>query len=184
VAFQASPSSSACAHGDEGCSGNDALLNWLAMRVRSPGPTSAELGMWDHPAERRRYGGLAAPARFVKESADGAIVAASRPPSCSPAKRLRFDHEPHMLSLVLDSPSARTRREILKALAVKRTQPAQKQFRFHGVTRVPHATGIIHPQQTCCVNSFRKWSRRTDEHSSPLSETPRMAGMMEEIPGP
>ena len=189
VAFQASPVFiSMLRMSDERyVLANDALLNWLGYaREEVLGRTSAELGMWDHPAEReavwrdmRTNGSIRQrECRWRNRCGESSTVLLS-------GETITIDHEPHMLSLVLDiSQRKNAEGEILKALA---REKELSQLKSNFVSMVSHEfrtpLGIIQSSAELLRDFYQKMppAERDEQLESITRNTRRMAGMMEEI---
>ncbi|HXI84581.1 MAG TPA: PAS domain-containing sensor histidine kinase [Verrucomicrobiae bacterium] len=189
VAFQASPVFiSMLRMSDERyVLANDALLNWLGYaREEVLGRTSAELGMWDYPAEReavwrdmRTNGSIRQrECRWRNRCGESSTVLLS-------GETITIDHEPHMLSLVLDiSQRKNAEGEILKALA---REKELSQLKSNFVSMVSHEfrtpLGIIQSSAELLRDFYQKMppAERDEQLESITRNTRRMAGMMEEI---
>jgi len=90
----------------------------------------------------------------------------------------RINGVDHMLTMMVDiTQRKQAEAEMLKALArEKGTQPAQGQFRFHGLTRIPHAAGH-HPVFGRTSRDFFQ-KMQPSEREEQLEPSPEHARMM------
>ena len=166
---------------------NDALLNWLGYsREEVLGRTTAQLGMWDIPAEReaiwrdiRTVGSIRQKeCRWRNRCGELSTVLLS-------AETITLGHEPHVLSLVLDiSQRKNAEVEMLKALA---REKELSQLKSNFVSMVSHEfrtpLGIIQSSAELLREFFQRMQpgEREEQLESIRRNTCRMAGMMEEI---
>ena len=166
---------------------NDALLNWLGgTREEVLGRTSGQLGMWENPAERevvwrdlRTVGSIRQKeCRWRNRQDELSTVLLS-------AETITVDHEPHVLSLVLDISERKSAEvEMLKALA---REKELSQLKSNFVSMVSHEfrtpLGIIQSSAELLDEFLEKMKpeERQAQLESIFRNTRRMAGMMEEI---
>lgn len=166
---------------------NDALLHWLgAPREEVLGRTSGQLGMWENAAEReavwqdlRTIGSIRQKeCRWRNRRGELYTVLLS-------AETITIDHEPHVLSLVLDiSQRKNAEVEMLKALA---REKELSQLKSNFVSMVSHEfrtpLGIIQSSAELLSDFLKKMTpeERQVHLESIFRNTRRMAGMMEEI---
>jgi len=189
AAFQASPVFiSMLRQSDETYAlANDALLNWLGCaREEVLGRTSAELGMWDNPAERDavwrdlRAVGLVRQRECRWRNRRGELFTV-----LVSAETVTVDKEPHVLSLVLDiSQRKNAEVEIVKALA---REKELSQLKSNFVSMVSHEfrtpLGIIQSSAELLRDFFQRMqpAEREEQLESITRNVRRMAEMMEEI---
>ena len=189
IAFQASPVfiSIFRARDETYVLGNDALLHWLgAPREEVLGRTSGQLGMWENAAEReavwrdlRTIGSIRQrECRWRNRRGELYTVLLS-------AETITIDHEPHVLSLVLDiSQRKNAEVEMLNALA---REKELSQLKSNFVSMVSHEfrtpLGIIQSSAELLSDFLQKMApeERQTQLESIFRNTRRMAGMMEEI---
>jgi PAS domain S-box-containing protein len=166
---------------------NDALLNWLGCtRDEVLGRTSADLGVWDNPAEwhavwsdLRTVGSIRQrECRWRNHRNELATVLLS-------AETITVADEPHVLSLVLDISQRKSAEVEMRKTLAREKELSQLKSNF--VSMVSHEfrtpLGIIQSSAELLADFYQKM--QPDERDAQLhsirSNTRRMAGMMEEI---
>ena len=166
---------------------NDALVNWLGYaRDEVLGRTSAELGIWDNPADRKlvweelRTIGSVRQREYLWRNRRGELFTI-----LLSTDTIRVNNEPHVLSLALDiTQRKRAEEELLKTLA---REKELSQLKSNFVSMVSHEfrtpLGIIQSSAELLHNFFHRMPpAERDEHLESITRnTRRMAGMMEEI---
>ena len=189
VAFQASPIfiSIFRSSDEKYILANDALVNWLGYaRDEVLGRTSAELGIWDNPADRKlvweelRTIGSVRQREYLWRNRRGELFTI-----LLSTDTIRVNNEPHVLSLALDiTQRKRAEEELLKTLA---REKELSQLKSNFVSMVSHEfrtpLGIIQSSAELLHNFFHRMppAERNEHLESITRNTRRMAGMMEEI---
>jgi PAS domain S-box-containing protein len=166
---------------------NDALLNWLgSAREEVLGRTSGQLGMWDNLIEREAvWGELRTVGSIRQKECRWRNRRGELSTVLLSAETITLDHEPHVLSLVLDiSQRKNAEVEMFKALA---REKELSQLKSNFVSMVSHEfrtpLGIIQSSAELLRDFFQtmKPAEREEQLQSISRSTRRMAGMMEEI---
>lgn len=189
VAFQASPVfiSIMRTSDEKYVLANDALINWLGLtRDEVLGRTSAELGMWENPAERklawedsRSIGSIRQrECRWRNRRGELFTILLS-------AETITVGDEPHILSLAQDITQRKQAEiETLKALS---REKELSQLKSNFVSMVSHEfrtpLGIIQSSAELLRDFYKKMqaAEREDQLKSIIGNTRRMAAMMEEV---
>jgi PAS domain S-box-containing protein len=166
---------------------NDAFVNWLGYsREEVLGHTSAELNMWENPAEReqawkdmRGVGSIRQREyRWLNRRGQPFTILLS-------AETIRLNGSPHILSLALDiTQRKRAEVELLKTLE---REKELSQLKSNFVSMVSHEfrtpLAIIQSSAELLHEFIQKMqpSERDEQLASITGNTRRMAGMMEEI---
>jgi PAS domain S-box-containing protein len=189
VAFQASPVFINMIRMSDGAYvlANDAFLNWLGYaREEVIGHTSAELGMWESPADReqawkdmRSIGSIRQrECRWLNRRGQPFTILLS-------AETIQLNGTPHILSLALDITQRKWAEvELLKTLE---REKELSQLKSNFVSMVSHEfrtpLAIIQSSAELLSEFFQKMqpAERNEQLASIAGNTRRMAGMMEEI---
>jgi PAS domain S-box-containing protein len=166
---------------------NDALVNWLGFSLKEVlGKTSAELGMWENPAERaaiwkdlRQVGSVRQQeCRWRNRQGERFTILLS-------GETIALNGVPHVLSLVLDITQRKQAEiETLKALA---REKELSQLKSNFVSMVSHEfrtpLGIIQSSAELLCDFYDRMpaEERQEQLKSITGNTRRMAGMMEEV---
>ncbi len=166
---------------------NDAFVNWLGLsRDEVLGRSTAELGVWENPAEREllwkdlyRDGSIRL-REVVWRNRRGALFTI-----LISAEPITVDNAPHMLAIALDITQRKHAEvEMLKALAREREL---SQLKGNFVSMVSHEfrtpLSIIQSSAELLRDFYQRMppDDREEQLESITRNTRRMAGMMEEI---
>jgi PAS domain S-box-containing protein len=189
VAFQASPSFISILRMSDGryVLANDAFLNWLGCpREAVLGRTSAEFGLWEDPNEReaalrdmRTVGSIRQrEIRWLNRRGKRLTILLS-------AESIELNHTPHILSFAQDiTQRKRAEEELLRTLE---REKELSQLKTNFVSMVSHEfrtpLGIIQSSGELLRDFYDKMqsSQREEQLASIISNTRRMASLMEEI---